>query len=208
MLRQPFFNQASHMLMFRNGYNPGSMIVDAETSFTPNAEADAYEPKNYDGKFRGPVSLRDSLGSSLNIPAVKSLAMVGIDAFLSQAYEMGFVTLASTPENKQRFGLSATLRGAEVHLIDTVSAYSAFANGGRKVEPVSILKVENKDGRVLYEHKPVQGPEVLSAAEAFLINHVLSDNSARLLAFGANSLLNTGKPIAVKTGTTNDQRDN
>lgn len=209
-LRQPgsSIKPLTYLLMFRNGYNPGSMIVDAETSFTPNAEADAYEPKNYDGKFRGPVSLRDSLGSSLNIPAVKSLAMVGIDAFLHQAYDMGFVTLEPTAANKQRFGLSATLGGAEVHLIDTVSAYSSFANGGRKVEQVSILKVENKDGRVLYEHKPIQGPEVLSSAEAFLINHVLSDNSARLLAFGANSLLNTGKPIAVKTGTTNDQRDN
>jgi penicillin-binding protein 1C len=209
-LRQPgsSIKPVTYLAMFQHGYSPASMIVDVETTFAPNENADKYEPKNYDGKFRGPVSLRNSLGSSLNIPAVKSLAIVGVDDFLSLAHKMGFPTLEPTKENMQRFGLSATLGGAEVHLIDTVTAYSVFANGGRKVEPVSILKVENKDGQVLYEYKPVRGPEVISEAEAFLVNDVLSDNNARLLAFGANSLLNMGPGISVKTGTTNDQRDN
>jgi penicillin-binding protein 1C len=210
-LRQPgsSIKPLTYLAMFQKGYSPASMIVDVETTFAPNDTIDKpYQPKNYDGQFRGPVTLRNSLGSSLNIPAVKSLAIVGVDNWLSLAYKMGFGTLEPTKENMQRFGLSATLGGAEVHLIDTVSAYSAFANGGRKVEPVSILKVENVDGQVLYEYKPVNGPEVISEAEAFLINDVLSDNNARLLAFGANSLLNMGSGVAVKTGTTNDQRDN
>lgn len=210
-LRQPgsSIKPVTYLAMFQKGYSPASMIIDVETTFTPNdTVADPYQPKNYDGKFRGPVNLRSALGSSLNIPAVKSLAIVGVDNFLDLAYKMGFPTLEPTTENMKRFGLSATLGGAEIHLIDTVTAYSVFANGGRKVEPVSILKVENLDGQVLYEYKPLQGPKVISEAESFLINDVLSDNNARLMAFGPNSLLNMGAGISVKTGTTNDQRDN
>lgn len=210
-LRQPgsSIKPLTYLAMFQKGYSPASMITDVETTFTPNETADKpYQPKNYDGKFHGPVSLRTSLGSSLNIPAVKSLAIVGVDNFLELAYKMGFPTLEPTEENMKRFGLSATLGGAEVHLIDTVTAYSSFANLGTKVEPVSILKVENLSGQTLYEYKPAKGPSVITEAEAFLINHVLADNDARSLAFGPNSLLNMGKGVSVKTGTTNDQRDN
>jgi len=104
--------------------------------------------------------------------------------------------------------LAVTLGGAEVKMIDLVTAYCAFANGGLKIEPVAILKVEDQSGRVLYEHHPVDGQRIIDQGETFIINDILSDNSARLLAFGANSLLNTGKPIAVKTGTTNSMKDN
>lgn len=209
-LRQPgsSIKPVTYLMMFKRGYNPSSILMDVPTSFTPDENADAYEPKNYDGKFRGPVTLRNSLGSSLNIPAVKSLAIVGVDNFLDQAYKMGFVTLEPTKENMQRFGLAVTLGGAEVHLIDSMSAYSSFANGGHKVDPVSILKVEDKNGNVIYENKPVQGPQVMTPEEAFLINDILSDNNARALAFGTRSLLNVSPNVAVKTGTTNDQRDN
>lgn len=209
-LRQPgsSIKPVTYLAMFRQGYHPGSMIVDAATEFRATASDDAYEPQNYDGKFHGPVSLRQSLGSSLNIPAVKSLALVGVKNFLELAYQMGFKTLEPTEENLKRFGLALTLGGGEVHLIDTVTAYSAFANGGQRIEPVAILKVEDRNGKTIFEHKPVTGTQVISAGEAFLINNVLSDNNARMLAFGANSLLNTGKAIAVKTGTTNDLRDN
>jgi penicillin-binding protein 1C len=209
-LRQPgsSIKPLTYLAMFRKGFTPATMLADVPTIFQRNDAEKPYEPKNYDGKFRGPVNLRNSLGSSLNIPAVKSLATVGIKDFLTLAYDMGMVTLEPTDENMRRFGLAVTLGGAEVHLIDTVSAYSAFANGGLKIEPVSILKVTDKDGRVLREFKPVQGRRVIEEEEAFLINDVLSDNNARLLAFGANSLLNAGKGVAVKTGTTNDQKDN
>lgn len=209
-LRQPgsSIKPVTYLMMLKRGYTPASMLMDVPTSFAPDDTADAYEPRNYDGQFRGPVNLRNSLASSLNVTAVKSLAIVGVDQFLDQAHKMGFVTLEPTTENMRRFGLAVTLGGAEVHLIDTVSSYSSFANGGRKVEPVSILKVTDRNGRTIYEHKPVQGPEVLSPEEAFLINDILSDNIARAGAFGTNSLLNVSPNVAVKTGTTNDQRDN
>lgn len=209
-LRQPgsSIKPVTYLAMMQKGYGPASLILDVPTTFALTDSSDKYEPRNYDGTFRGPVNLRNSLGSSLNIPAVKSLATVGIDNFLQLAYDMGFYTLEPTDANMKRFGLAVTLGGAEVHLIDTVSAYSSFANGGIRVEPVAILKVEDSEGKVIYDHRHVAGKRVFSEEEAFLINHILSDNNARLMAFGANSLLNTGKPIAVKTGTTNDQRDN
>ena len=186
------------------------MLMDVETEFMTGVDQteEPYQPKNYDGVFHGPISLRDSLGSSINLTAVKSVAIVGVENFLQLAYDLGFETLEPTGDNLKRFGLAVTLGGGEVHLIDTVTAYSTFANGGYKVQPVSILKVEDLEGNVMYEHQEVDTPQVITSGEAFLINHILSDNNARLLAFGANSLLNTGQPIAVKTGTTNDQRDN
>ncbi|MBT3250125.1 MAG: hypothetical protein HN846_04235 [Candidatus Pacebacteria bacterium] len=211
-LRQPgsSIKPVTYLAMFQRGYTPASMLMDVETEFATGVDQTEipYQPKNYDGKFHGPISLRDSLGSSINVTAVKSVALVGVENFLQLAYEMGFETLEPSEENLKRFGLAVTLGGGEVHLLDTVTAYSTFANGGSKVQPTSILKVEDKNGKSLYEHKQVDGSQVITPAEAFLINDVLSDNNARLLAFGANSLLNTGQPIAVKTGTTNDQRDN
>ncbi|HYD34532.1 MAG TPA: transglycosylase domain-containing protein [Vitreimonas sp.] len=209
-LRQPgsSIKPLTYLGLFKMGYTPASMLMDVETTFAANQVEKPYNPKNYDGKFHGPVNLRTALGSSLNIPAVKGVGIVGVENFLQLAYDMGFPTLEPSEENLRRLGLSVTLGGGEVHLIDTVTAYSAFANGGRKVEPVAILKVEDSNGKLLFEHRPVDGREVITPEEAYLINNVLSDNNARLLAFGANSLLNTGKAIAVKTGTTNDRRDN
>lgn len=210
-LRQPgsSIKPVTYALALRRGFTPASMIADTPTTFPGGEGQKDYEPKNYDGKFRGPVQLRFALGSSLNIPAVKLLAKVGVKDMLSLAYDMGFKTLEPTTENMRKFGLAVTLGGGEVHLIDSVSAYSAFANGGYKVEPVAILKVQDNTGKVVYEYKPSKSKQVLSEQEAFLINHILSDNNARLLAFGANSQLNFGeRPIAVKTGTTNNQVDN
>lgn len=209
-LRQPgsAIKPVTYATAFAKGYSPSSMLLDVPTKFPSGKEGEFYEPKNYDGKFHGPIQLRFALGSSLNIPAVKLLSLVGLKDMLQTAYDMGFETLAPTAANMSRFGLSVTLGGGEVRLFDLVHAYSAFANGGERVEPVSILKVV-KDGKVLYEAKQAKKQRVLSEEVAFLINHVLYDNNARLLTFGANSFLNmSGKSIAVKTGTTNDKRDN
>ncbi|EKD80777.1 MAG: hypothetical protein ACD_40C00011G0003 [uncultured bacterium] len=208
--RQPgsAIKPVTYATAFAKGYSPSSVLLDVPTKFPGVKEGEFYEPKNYDGKFHGPVQLRFTLGSSLNVPAVKLLSLVGLKDMLQQAYDMGFPSLAPTPENMRRFGLSVTLGGGEVRLFDLVHAYSAFANGGERVEPVSILKVV-KDGRTLYESKQAQKQRVLTPEVAFLINHVLYDNNARLLTFGANSYLNmSGRSIAVKTGTTNDKRDN
>ncbi len=209
-LRQPgsSIKPVTYLAMFRKGYTPATMLVDAPTTFQQMANEKPYQPQNYENKFFGPLSLRNNLGNSMNVNSVKALALVGLPDFLQLAHTMGFPTLEPSQENMRRFGLSVTLGGGEVHLIDTVSAYSAFANGGRKVEPVAILKVADSQGHILYEYKHVDGERVMTPEESFLINSILSDNSARTIAFGSNSLLNTGKAIAVKTGTTNDRKDN
>lgn len=209
-LRQPgsAIKPVTYATAFAKGYSPSSMLLDVATKFPGTKEGEFYEPRNYDGKFHGPVQLRFALGSSLNIAAVKLLSLVGLKDMMSTAYEMGFDSLEPTKENLARFGLSVTLGGGEVKLYDLVHAYGAFANGGERVEPVAILKVE-KDGKILYETKQANRQRVLSPEVAFLINHVLYDNNARLLTFGPNSFLNmSGRSIAVKTGTTNDKRDN
>lgn len=209
-LRQPgsAIKPVTYATAFAKGYAPSSMLLDVPTKFPDTKEGEFYEPKNYDEKFHGPVQLRFALASSLNVPAVKLLSLVGLKDMLQTAYDMGFESLAPTTANMSRFGLSVTLGGGEVRLYDLVHAYSAFANGGERVEPVSILKV-TKDGKTLYEAKQAQKQRVLTEEVTYLINHVLSDNNARLLTFGTNSFLNmSGRAIAVKTGTTNDKRDN
>jgi len=209
-LRQPgsAIKPITYLALLQRGYTPASILVDVPTTFQATDRDRPYNPQNYDGSFRGPVSVRNSLGSSLNIPAVKALGIVGVENFLSLAYDMGLQTLEPTEANKKRFGLAVTLGGADVHMIDLATAYAAFANQGQKVEPISILKVEDKDGKTIFEHRQVKGRQVITPAEAYIISNILSDNNARAMAFGTNSLLNTGKPIAVKTGTTNEMKDN
>ncbi len=207
-LRQPgsAIKPVTYVTAFKEGYTPSSLIMDVKTSF-PGGNKPEYVPVNYDGQFHGPLQIRYALGSSINIPAVKMLAMVGVKDMLQTAWEMGFTTLEPTQENLSRLGLSVTLGGGEVRLLDMVSAYSAFANGGYKVTPTAILKVTDKDGHVLEESQPKKGRRVLTEEQTFLINHILSDNTARLITFGENSLINL-QGVAAKTGTTNDKRDN
>ena len=210
-LRQPgsSIKPVNYVTAFKQGYTASSMIVDAITEFPGGADIPIYRPRNYDGKYHGPVHLRQALASSLNVPAVKLLQLVGVKNMLKTAYEMGFTSLEPTRANVNRFGLSLTLGGGEIRLVDMAIAYSAFANGGLKVEPVSILKVEDSKGKVLDKYKAVRPQRVLSEEEAFLISDILADNNARLLTFGANSLLNIpGHEVSVKTGTTDDMRDN
>jgi 1A family penicillin-binding protein len=209
-LRQPgsSIKPVTYATAFKKGYTPSTVIADVITHF-PGGTGPDYVPKNYDGKVNGPVFLRNALGSSLNIPSVKLLALVGVQDMLETAYSMGLETLEPTRENVNRFGLSVTLGGGEVRLLDMVSAYSAFANGGLKVSPVSVLKVEDQNGKVLEEHKAIKGKRVLEEEEAYLVNNILSDNNARLITFGQNSLLNIStRSVAVKTGTTDDMKDN
>lgn len=210
-LRQPgsSFKPFTYVTAFKKGYSPASLIMDVPTVFPGGAGQQDYTPVNYDGKYRGPVQMRYALGNSLNVPAVKTLALSGIKDVLKTAYEMGITSLPPTDETLKRVGLSLTLGGGETRLIDMTAAYSAFANTGYKVEPVAILKVEDANGKVLEDNTPQKGKRVLTEEQAFLINSILSDNSARKEIFGPNSLLNiSGKNVMVKTGTTNDKRDN
>jgi len=209
-LRQPgsAIKPVTYVTAFKKGYTPATMIMDTPVTFIIPGQPD-YKPVNYDGKFHGPMQIRYALGNSINIPAVKMLAKIGLKEMLSTAYEMGITTLEPSTENLRRLGLSVTLGGGEVKLLELTAAYSAFANGGFRVEPVSILKVTDRNGKILEEYKPTLGKRVLKAEEAFLISHILSDNSARLITFGERSaLVVSGRTVAVKTGTTNDKKDN
>ena len=210
-LRQPgsAIKPVTYVTALKRGYTAAHLIMDTRTEF-PGASPDKpYIPVNYDGRYHGPIQARFALGNSINVAAVKMLAQVGLRNMLGVAYDMGLSTLKPTADNLSRLGLSVTLGGGEVRLLELASAYSAFANGGIKVAPISILKVENREGKVLEEFKPEAGKRVLSTGEAFIISNILSDNNARLIAFGPHSSLNiANRQVAVKTGTTNDMRDN
>lgn len=210
-LRQPgsAIKPITYATALEKGYTASTLLMDTKTVF-PNQGEEDYIPVNYDGKYHGPVQMRFALGSSINIPAVKMLAQVGIKDMLTTASNLGLTTLTPTNENIRRFGLSITLGGGEIKLIDLAAAYSAFANAGLRVEPVAILKVSDNKGKILFEYKEAESKKrVLSKEVAFMISHILLDNNARLITFGENSFLNVrGHTIAVKTGTTDDKRDN
>ncbi len=190
---------------FKQGYTPATVLFDVPTKFPGGSGQPDYEPENYDGKFRGPVKLRYALGNSINLIAVKLLKLVGVPEMIETAHDLGITTL-NEPE---RYGLSLTLGGGEVKLLDLVTAYSGFANKGRRVEPNAILEVTDSSSRVLEKFKPTEGHRVLSPEIAYLISDILSDNDARTVAFGPNSSLHIpGYSVAVKTGTTNKMKDN
>lgn len=199
----------TYVTAFKKGYTPATLLLDTPTEFPGGEGQPTYKPGNYDGKFRGPVQVRYALGNSINIPAVKMLALVGIRDVLQTAYDLGISTLEPSKETLSRVGLSLTLGGGDVRLLELTQAYTAFLNTGFRVDPIAILKVEDIKGKVLEEVKPKKGNRVLTPEEAYLIADILSDNDARKDVFGPNSLLNIpGRTIAVKTGTTNDKRDN
>ncbi|MEK7078677.1 MAG: transglycosylase domain-containing protein [Patescibacteria group bacterium] len=209
-LRQPgsSIKPLTYATAFEKGYTPATMLMDVKTTFPTKGQPD-YVPVNYDGKFHGPVQLRLALGNSFNIPAVKLLSMIGIRDFLQKASDMGLATLAPTEDNMNRFGLSLTLGGGEVTLVDITSAFSVFARGGIRKETQSILEIKDHKNQVIYRARPGKETKPLSPEVSFLISHILSDNNAREIEFGLRSYLNVpGKIVAVKTGTTDDKRDN
>ncbi|MCL5019134.1 MAG: penicillin-binding protein [Patescibacteria group bacterium] len=210
-LRQPgsALKPITYATAFKKGFTPSSLIMDVETHFPGGLDGKDYVPKNYDLKYRGPIQLRYALGNSINVVAVKLLAYVGVKEMLSSAYSMGLTTLEPTDANINRFGLSITLGGGEVRLLELVNSYGVFAANGDYFEPVSILKVTDSKGKVLFEHKKTKGKKVLGEDVAFLISNILSDNGARLEVFGPKSWLYIPeRAVAVKTGTTDDKRDN
>lgn len=187
---------------FIKGFNPNSLFYDVLTNFS-NDKNEPYEPNNYDSKEHGLVSIRKALAGSLNIPAVKALYVSGVDNVLSLAEDLNYSTFG----DKNRFGLSLVLGGGEVKMIEHVNAYSAFAREGLLNEVSGILKVEDSSGEILEEFEKKE-KKVLDSKIARMINDILSDNTARAYAFGENNWLNLGnRPVAAKTGTTNDYRD-
>ncbi len=209
-LRQPgsAVKPITYAVAFEKGYTPSTVLMDVKTTF-PDGSDKNYEPVNYDGKFHGPMQLRFALGNSENIPAVKLLAMIGVRDFMQTAYDLGLQTFEPTSENMKRYGLSITLGGGETTLLNLTSAFSVFAAGGIKRVPSAILEITDFKGKTIYKQVKITEKRIISPEISFLVSHILSDNNARLSAFGPNSFLNIpGKTVAVKTGTTNDKRDN
>lgn len=209
-LRQPgsAIKPITYALAFEKGYTPSTVLMDVGTLFANQGDKD-YVPVNYDGRYRGPMQLRFALGNSENIPAVKLLAIVGIRDFLQKASDLGLDTLAPTDENMKRFGLAVTLGGGETTLLKLTSAFSTFAAGGDRKEVNSISEISNFKNKTIFKSVKTKSKRVFSGEVSFLISHILSDNNARAEIFGPNSYLNVpGKTAAVKTGTTNDKRDN
>lgn len=195
---------------FEKGYTPSTMVMDVKTDFPTNdPKQPIYTPVNYDGKFRGPIQLRFALGNSINIPAVKMLGRIGIKDVMQKAYNMGIENWKPTSENMANVGFSLVLGGRETTLLNEITAYSVFANQGVRQDPFAILKVTDNRGNTLFEHKKREGERVLSSEVSYLISHILLDNNARTLTFGPNSwLVIPGKTVSVKTGTTDQKRDN
>ncbi len=192
-------------------YTPATMVNDVRTSFVTK-EGDPYVPVNYDHFYRGPVLLRQALASSFNLVAVKVLDHVGLEDMTALARRLGITTL----DDSERFGLALTLGGGEVRLLELTAAYAAFANGGHRVEPVAILRVEDSSdfqslpdfGSLNREWRPETSERVLDERVAYLISDILSDDTARISGFGEGSVLKLSRPAAAKTGTTTDWRDN
>jgi len=215
--RQPgsAFKPFTYVTAFSQGYTAATMIMDVRTAF-PDPPYPPYVPENYDRKYHGPKRIRQSLACSYNLPAVKVLDMVGVKNVINTAHRMGITTL-----NEEYYGLSLTLGGGEVKLLDMTYAFSVFANDGtlaglpvneqrlgyRELDPVAILRVEDRDGNIIWQYTAPETREVLSPQLAYLINDIMSDNNARAPMFGYESPLQLSRPAAVKTGTTNDFRD-
>lgn len=205
-LRQPgsSIKPVTYATAFKEGYGPATILLDTPITYK-NPWGQSYSPINYDSRFHGPVTIRTALGSSYNIPAVKMLASTGLPAMLETAKNLGITSL-NNPDN---YGLSLTLGGGAVKMIEMMSVYNTFASGGIKYTPQAILTVTDAEGNILEDHQQDTGKRVLSEEIAYLITHILSDDKARVPAFGAKSLLNIdGYTVAVKTGTSDDKRDN
>jgi 1A family penicillin-binding protein len=202
-LRQPgsTIKPLTYLAAFERGWTPSTLLMDLRQSF-PDGANPPYIPKNYDEQEWGPISLRVALASSRNIPAVSTLHQVGLPALLEVAQRLGIQSLT-----RPDYGLSLTLGGGEVTLMEMTAAYGAFANGGYRVEPQCILYIHDQAGQVIAGPREPSQVRVMDARHAFFMNDILSDNDARSRAFGAQSALMLSFPSAVKTGTTDDYRD-
>ncbi|MCX6751272.1 MAG: transglycosylase domain-containing protein [Candidatus Nomurabacteria bacterium] len=214
--RQPgsSFKPFIYATAFNKGFTPDSVLFDLPTEFQTTCDAygkalpghnqkDCYMPDDYDGKYRGPMKLRDALAQSINIPAVKLFYLAGLKDSLKTAEDMGISTLTDV----NRYGLTLVIGGGEVSLLDMTSAYGVFANDGVRNQYTGVLKVEDANGNVLEEYTP-NPKEVLSKNTALTISNILSDNIARIPTFGSSSaLVVPGREVAAKTGTTNSNKD-
>jgi membrane peptidoglycan carboxypeptidase len=226
-LRQPgsSFKPITYLELLSQGASPATMFWDVRTAFDVGGIT-PYTPEDYDRKYHGPVRMRQALARSYNIPAVDALSRAGIGNVLRLAHKMGINDL---DKGLQYYGLALTLGGGEVKLLDMTYVYSVIANGGsmigvprpasqkrpgyRDLDPVAILRVEDSKGNILYDYQPATNPNLLGSNSkqlTYLMTSILSDANARAAAMGYPSVLDLSndRPAAVKTGTTNDNKDN
>ncbi len=213
-LRQPgsAFKPFVYATAFKKGYTDKTILFDIPTQFDTGCNplgqpqsvgTKCYSPRNFDFKFRGPVTARVALANSLNVPAVQMLYLAGVEDSINTAEDMGLTTL----KDRSRFGLSLVLGGGEIKLLELASAFGVLATEGVRHAPVSILRIENSKGEVLEEFKD-EPSQVLDPEISRLVTNILSDNNARIPIFGPRSpLFFEGRPVAAKTGTTNEFRD-
>ncbi len=190
---------------FERGWTPASVVHDIRTAFVTD-ESKTYVPANADAIYHGPVTLREALANSYNLPAVILQKRVGTDVLLDTAHAFGLATLRGA----QRYGLTLTLGGGEVTLLDMTYAYAVFATGGIRRQPLTILDITSTgdDAPFADPQSAIRNPQLISPQAAYLITNILSDNDARASTFGLNSPLRLSRPAAAKTGTTNKWRDN
>jgi membrane peptidoglycan carboxypeptidase len=223
-LRQPgsAFKPFTYLTALSQGYTAATMVLDVETDFGTDYNGIAYVPQNYDRRFHGPMRIREALGSSYNVPAVEVMSWVGVDKVIRTAHTLGITSLDEGPNS---YGLPLTLGGGEVKLMDMVYAFSVLDTMGvmrgqavpeseqrlgfRTLDPVGIIRVEDKDGQIIYEYDQPQQREILTPQLAYLMNDMLSDRNARCQGFGCPNALELpdSRPAAVKTGTTNNYLD-
>ncbi|HTP08229.1 MAG TPA: transglycosylase domain-containing protein [Anaerolineae bacterium] len=223
-LRQPgsSFKPFTYLTLLTQGVSPSYGFLDVRTEFAqPGANPPIYVPEDYDRKYHGYQRMRLALAQSLNIPAVEALQMAGVDNVIRTAHKMGITTL---DRGLDYYGLALTLGGGEVKLLDQTYAFGVLANRGnmagapipedqqrpgyRTVDPVPVLRVEDSDGKVLWEYDSPTVVPIVDEKYAYILTNFLSDNPARWPAFGAHNVLELDRPAAVKTGTTNDYKDN
>jgi 1A family penicillin-binding protein len=205
-LRQPgsAIKPITYAAAFRRGdYTPATVLSDVPTTFQTK-EHEPYAPQNFDRQWHGPMSLRAALATSDNLIAVKVLEHVGLPAMIDTAKALGITTF----DDPDRFGLALTLGGGEVRLLELTAAYAGFANQGKRVTPRAILSISNLQAPIPQAKRLETGDSAVSPQVAYLITSILSDNYARIPAFGEDNVLNLSRPAAAKTGTTTDFRDN
>ncbi len=193
-----------YALALQNGQTAATTIVDAPTTFTSPGATEVYRPVNYDGRFHGMVTMRQALANSYNIPAVKTIESVGVGSFIEFAKRLGITTF----EDPTRYGLSLSLGGGEVRMVDMATAFGVLANQGNRVDVTPIEKILDYQN-VLVESLDPQPVSAVSPEVAYIVSDIISDNAARVAAFGPRSALEIpGYRVAVKTGTTDNKKDN
>lgn len=204
-LRQPgsSIKVVTYSAALSHGFTAASILDDTPVSYP--SDGGPYSPVNYDGKFHGRVALRFALANSLNIPAVKTLNQIGIPAMVDLAKQMGITTWGDPKE----YGLSLTLGSGEVTMLDMANVYGTLANNGSEVELNPILKITDTAGNIIEQKTQIKGRQVLEPGIAYIMSDILADNQARSMEFGSNSPLKiSNHRVSVKTGTTDNKRDN